>query len=168
MLCHVFSCTCDQTADLIGPSSVPLRPQESSSPLESLGKMHISPRQRNPAVDKLLQPCRATRNSGSMAWPTSLEPAHPHTGYQEHPPPQVGVSRHLGFCPPYRKHVRGHSAEAGRVRAGRELLNDLAGLITRQWEPLSFPGFSQGQLQQLNRHGLKYYGPQTSPQKMKT
>lgn len=45
---------------------------------------------------------------------------------------------------------------------------DLAGPITRQWEPLSFPAFSPGQLQQLNWRGLKYYGPQTSPQKVET
>lgn len=130
-------------------------------PAASLGGRHIPPRQRNPGVDKLLQPQRAAGTVGApwAGTPTCCFPSAP--------PAPADLPGHGGLCPPYRNCVRGH-CRGWQGTCRLELLSDLTGLITRQWEPLSFPGFSQGQLQQLNWCELKYYGPQTSPQKMET
>lgn len=90
-----------------------------------------------------------------------LQPDTPMPPIRSIPPgPAVAAPGTQASVPAARKRVSSHSTAAGAA--------DLAGLITRQREPLSLPAFSQGQLQRLNRGGWKYYGPQTSPQKVET
>lgn len=131
-------------AGLAGPSPGGVKARGGGlRPLWHVGEMHIPPRQRK-SVWTSSQPCHATANAGvEHGLPGASTPTH--MLLVRSTPTPGDCPGHPGLCP-RRERVSGHSAEAGGVRARLEPRDDLAGLLTRQQEPRSFPRFSQGQL----------------------
>lgn len=105
--------------------------------------------ERAPALCSIGRKCTPLPGRRIQAWTNSRSPivpqgaagvwcgpGHPCAARQRIPT-QGDCPRHPGLCL-YRECWQ-CSAEAGSVRARRELLSDLSGLITRQWKPPSFP-----------------------------